>query len=116
MFFGIRDLPYLKAGIWDFNENWRWDSGLKVCMEYEMPKITIGITGLRENWGRDNRIEEPYWETLKREVYFIFLIVNGIGVIVSILFFSGWRSVSCIIMFDLMEYVKYIYCIIRFFH
>lgn len=50
MFFGIRDLPYLKAGIWDFNENWRRDSGLKVCMEYEMPKITIGITGLRENW------------------------------------------------------------------
>lgn len=30
MFFGIRDLPYLKAGIWDFNENWRRDSGLKV--------------------------------------------------------------------------------------
>lgn len=41
-------------------------------MEYEMPKITIGITGLRENWGRDNRIEEPYWGTLKLEVYFIF--------------------------------------------
>lgn len=72
MFFGIRDLPYLKAGIWDFNENWRRDSGLKVCMEYEMPKITIGISGLRENWCRDNRIEEPYWETLKLEVYFIF--------------------------------------------
>ena len=68
MFIGIRDLPYLKAGIWDFNENWRRDSGLKVCMEYVMPKITIGITGLRENWGRDNRIEEPYWETLKLEV------------------------------------------------
>lgn len=63
MFFGIRDLPYLKARIWDFNENWRRDSGLK---------ITIGITGLRENWGRDNRIEEPYWDTLKLEVYFIF--------------------------------------------
>ena len=26
-----------------------------------MPKITMGITGLRENLNRDNRIEEPYW-------------------------------------------------------
>ena len=32
----------------------------------------IDITGLRENWGRDNRIEKPYWDTLKLEVYFIF--------------------------------------------
>ena len=26
-----------------------------------MPKITLGITGLREILGRDYGIEEPYW-------------------------------------------------------
>jgi len=26
-----------------------------------MPKITLGITGLREIVSRDHRIEEPYW-------------------------------------------------------
>ena len=43
----------------DFNAKWRQDSGLSVCMECEMPKITIGIAGLRENLGRDVVIGEP---------------------------------------------------------
>lgn len=30
-------------------------------MECEMPKITIGIAGLRENLGRDVVIGEPVW-------------------------------------------------------
>ena len=45
----------------DFNAKWRQDSGLSVCMECEMPKITIGITGLRENLSRDVVIGEPVW-------------------------------------------------------
>ena len=45
----------------DFNAKWRQDSGFSVCMECEMPKITIGIAGLRENLGRDVVIGEPVW-------------------------------------------------------
>ena len=45
----------------DFNAKWRQDLGLSVCMECEMPKITIGIAGLRENLGRDVVIGEPVW-------------------------------------------------------
>ena len=45
----------------DFNEKWRQATGLSVCMECEMPKITIGIAGLRENLGRDVVIGEPVW-------------------------------------------------------
>ena len=26
-----------------------------------MPIKTVGITGLRENFGRDDGIEQPYW-------------------------------------------------------
>ena len=26
-----------------------------------MPKITLGMTGLRGNWGRDDGIEDPFW-------------------------------------------------------
>ena len=44
----------------DFNAKWRQATGLSVCMECEMPKITIGIAGLRENLGRDV-IGEPVW-------------------------------------------------------
>ena len=45
----------------DFNAKWRQGSGLSVCMECEMPKITIGIAGLRENLGWDVVIGEPVW-------------------------------------------------------
>ena len=60
---GIRDFPYLKLGIRDFSylklgiryfktKSWL-DSGLKVCAEGGMPKITLGIAqsfrlGLRD--------------------------------------------------------------------
>ena len=37
------------------------DSGLKVCAQGGMPKITLGITGLHQILGRDYGIEEPYW-------------------------------------------------------
>ena len=29
--------------------------------DQDKPINTIGITGLRENFGRDDGIEEPYW-------------------------------------------------------
>ena len=45
----------------DFNAKWRQATGLSVCMECEMPKITIGIAGFRENLGRDVVIGEPVW-------------------------------------------------------
>ena len=45
----------------DFNAKWRQATGLSVCMECEMPKITIGIAGLRENLGQDVVIGEPVW-------------------------------------------------------
>ena len=45
----------------DFNAKWRQATGLSVCMECEMPKITIEIAGLRENLGRDVVIGEPVW-------------------------------------------------------
>ena len=51
--FGIRDLPYLKAGIQDFKAKEGRDSGWKECTGCGM----IEITGLV----RDDRIEEPYW-------------------------------------------------------
>ena len=34
-FFGIRDFPYLKLGIRDFEANSRQDSGVKVCATYD---------------------------------------------------------------------------------
>ena len=50
----------------DFNAKWRQATGLSVCMECEMPKITIGIAGLRENLGQDVVIgmENPFGEPL----------------------------------------------------
>jgi len=37
-----------------------WDSGLKVSTGCRMPKITIGITGLKKTiWVRDEGIEDP---------------------------------------------------------
>ena len=51
--FGIRDLKEKSGRV----------SRLKVCTGGGMPKITLGITGLHEIWGRDYRIEEPYWGT-----------------------------------------------------
>ena len=60
-FFGIRDFPYLKLGIWDLKAKSAQDSGLKVYARGGMPKITLGITGLHEILGRDYGIEEAYW-------------------------------------------------------
>ena len=60
-FFGIRDFPYLKLGIRDLSVKSGGVSGLKVCQGGEIPKITLGITGLHEILGRDYGIEEPYW-------------------------------------------------------
>ena len=40
--------------------HWGRNSGLKVYTLGWMSEITIGITGLRENLGRDNGIDEPY--------------------------------------------------------
>ena len=57
-FFGIRDFPNLKLGIEDFKS--MRDSGMKVCTVGGMPKMTFGIPGLHEIWGRDYGIEEPY--------------------------------------------------------
>lgn len=64
MFLGMRDLPYLKGGIRNFNEKWEQDSRLNVCMECGMPKITIEIMELRENLDRYDGIREPYWRPL----------------------------------------------------
>ena len=60
-FFGVRDFPSLKLGIQDFKENSGARSRLKVCAGGGIPKITLGITGLHENSGRDDGIEEHYW-------------------------------------------------------
>ena len=57
----LRDLPYLKGGIRIFNEKWEPDSGLNVCMECGIPKITIEIMELPENLDRYDGIREPYW-------------------------------------------------------
>ena len=56
-FFGIRDFPYLKLGIWGFKAKSGRDSGLKVCAGGRMPKIFLGITGMHEYLGRDYGIE-----------------------------------------------------------
>ena len=63
-FFGIRDLPYLKAGIRNFNARWRRNSGLKIWMGCVMPKIAIGSTGLSENLGRDDAIKKAEYSRL----------------------------------------------------
>ena len=57
----LRDLPYLKGGIRIFNEKLEPDSGLNVCMECGIPKITIEIMELPENLDRYDGIREPYW-------------------------------------------------------
>ena len=58
-FLGTRDFLYLKLGTRDLNAKSERDSGLKVCLGDEIPKITLGITGLHEISGRDYGIEEP---------------------------------------------------------
>ena len=57
----MRDFPYLRLGIRDFQAKSGRDSGLKVCAGGGMPKVTLGITGLPEILGRDYGIEKPYW-------------------------------------------------------
>jgi len=46
-FLGIRDFSYLKLRIWGFKAKLGRDSGLKVYEEGGIPKITLGITGLK---------------------------------------------------------------------
>ena len=55
----IRDFPYLKLGIRDLKAKPGRDSELKVRAGGGMPKITLGITGLRVISGRDYGIENP---------------------------------------------------------
>ena len=57
----MRDFPYLRLGIRDFKGKSGRDLGLKVCTGGGRPKVTLGITGLPENLGRDYGIEKPYW-------------------------------------------------------
>ena len=59
-FFGMRDFSYLKVGTRDFEAKRGRDSGLKICSGRG---ITIGITGLQENIGRNDLIELLYWGT-----------------------------------------------------
>ena len=56
----MRDFSYLKAGIWDFEAKRGRESGLKICSGCG---ITIGITGLQENIGRDDLIKVLFWDT-----------------------------------------------------
>lgn len=70
MLLGMRDLPYLKGGIRIFNEKWEPDSGLNVCMECGMPKITIQIMELRENLDRYDAVRDS------RVSYWIPLVLN----------------------------------------
>ena len=51
----------MKLGIRDLKAKSGRDSVLKVHAGGGMPKITLGITGLRGISGRDYGIEEPYW-------------------------------------------------------
>ena len=53
----MRDFPYfyLRLGIRDFKAKSGRDSGLKACAGGGMPKVTLGITGLPEIWGRDRK-------------------------------------------------------------
>ena len=60
-FSGIRNFPYLKLRIRYLKAKSGRDSALKVCAGGGMPKITLGITGLRGISGREGGIEEPYW-------------------------------------------------------
>ena len=60
-FFEIRDFSYLKLGIRDLKVKLGGVSGLKVWQGGEIPKITLGITGLHETSGRDYGSEESYW-------------------------------------------------------
>ena len=60
-FFGMRDFSYLKTGTRDFEAKRGQDSALKICSGRG---ITIGITALQENIGRDDLIEVLFWDTL----------------------------------------------------
>ena len=58
-FFGIRELPYLKAGIRNPTGKFEGNSGLKVCTGCGIPRITIGIGRLSEHLGRDDDVRTP---------------------------------------------------------
>ena len=56
--FGIRLISRSAFGI--LKAYWGRDSGMKECKGCVMPKITLQITGLGKNLGRDDGIKEPY--------------------------------------------------------
>ena len=53
----IRDFPHLKLGIRDFKAKSERDLGLKVCAGGAMPKITLGITGVKNPIGDPLRVK-----------------------------------------------------------
>ena len=57
------------------------DSGLKVRTGCGTPKITIGITRISENWGRDEGIEEHYWPTTGDPQWQVQSFVTWCGII-----------------------------------
>ena len=53
----LENKALLEFGIRDFHTKWgERDSGLKECKGWGIPKIAIGITGLRVNLSRDGEI------------------------------------------------------------
>ena len=56
--FGIRLISRSAFGI--LKAYWGRDSGMKECTGCVMPKITLEITGLGKNLGRDDGSKEPY--------------------------------------------------------
>ena len=70
-FFGIRDFPHLKLGIRDFKAKSERDLGLNVCAGGEMPKTTLGITGLHEVLGRITGVKNPIGDPLRMKACFL---------------------------------------------
>ena len=56
-FCGIRYFAHLKLGIRDFKAKSERDLGLKVCAGGAMPKITLGITGVKNPIGDPLRVK-----------------------------------------------------------
>ena len=58
-------MRHLRVGIWDLKAKRGRDSGLKVCAQCGMPKITSGITGLSRNLNRDYGTERKFESGLR---------------------------------------------------
>ena len=61
----MRDFPHLRLGIRDFKAKSGLDSGLKVCAEGGMPKITLGITDCSKFWVRITGLKNPIGDPQK---------------------------------------------------